>query len=40
VFGIVMIAFAVLTLSGYDRILQTSLVKLSPEWLTNLSIYY
>ena len=40
VFGIVMITFASLTLSGYDRILQTSLVKLSPDWLTNLSIYY
>jgi hypothetical protein len=34
------ISFAALALSGIDRIIQASLVKLSPEWLINLSIYH
>ena len=39
-FGVVLVGFALLTLSGFDRSLQTMLIKLSPGWLTNLSTYY
>lgn len=38
--GGVLIAFGVVTLSGFDRTLQTYLIKLSPDWLTNLTVLY
>ena len=40
IFGIVFILFGLLILSGLDRILQTTLVQHSPEWLSNLSVFY
>jgi len=40
ILGTLLILFALLTLTGMDRTLQTSLVKWSPEWLTNLTITY
>ena len=40
IFGAVLIFFALLTLSGMDRALQAALIRLSPEWLTSLSISY
>ena len=39
-FGIILISFAVLTLIGLDRNLQTYVVSNTPEWLSNLSTYY
>jgi cytochrome c-type biogenesis protein len=35
--GGVLILFGLLTISGIDKKLQTELVRLSPEWLTNLT---
>jgi len=40
VLGTILISFAVLTLTGLDRSLQTALVSNTPEWLSNLSTYY
>lgn len=37
VFGIVLLAFGVLILSGLDKRLETILVNLSPQWLTDLT---
>jgi cytochrome c-type biogenesis protein len=39
-FGALLIAFSILTLTGLDRSLQTYLVYLWPESLSNLSTYY
>ncbi len=38
--GGVLIAFGLLTISSLDRILQTALINLSPDWLTNLTVLY
>lgn len=35
--GVILIAFGLLTLSGYDRVLQTALVGASPQWITDLT---
>ena len=40
VFGVILVSYAVLTLTGLDRTLQTALVNSTPEWLSNLSTYY
>lgn len=40
VFGVILISFAVLTLTGLDRSLQTYLVSNTPEWLSNLTTLY
>lgn len=39
-FGSALILFGVLTITGLDRSLQSQLVNLSPEWLSNLSTRY
>ncbi len=39
-FGAILISFAVLTLAGLDRSLQTALVRNTPDWLSNLPTYY
>jgi len=38
--GGMLILFGLLTISGLDRKLQTTLVGLSPDWLTNLTVLY
>jgi len=40
VLGAVLISFALLTLTGLDRSIQTALVNNTPEWLSNLSTDY
>ena len=39
-FGSALILFGLLTITGLDRSLQSQLVSLSPEWLSNLSTRY
>lgn len=38
--GGVLIVFGLVTMSGFDRTLQTYLIDLSPDWLANLTVLY
>ena len=38
--GAMLLGFGLLTLTGLDHTVQTTLVNYSPEWLSNLSTYY